>query len=155
MGSQYHPAHRIRCHLTERTGIDGDAPLTPAAAWRCDLSDDSLTWSVGVFDLFGLPRFMAVDRRDIVEMYEPESRALLEKLRSEAIATCGSFTFEARIKRFDSEMRWIRITADIDAEQGKARYLYGLKQDVTAEMAGIARRSRGDDVARGVGSTST
>jgi len=135
MGSLHNPlAHNIRCCLTERAGIDGDAPLALAAAWRCDLSDDSLTWSPGVFDLFGVPQGARIDRQEAVAMYCEESRELLEQLRTEAIATCGSFTFEARIRRVDGQMRWMRVTADVAAKGGRAAYLYGMKQDITGEM---------------------
>lgn len=108
------------------------------AAWQCDLRDDSLTWSDGVYDLFGLPRGGALERDAIVAMYLPESQAELARLRSAAIATCGSFTFEARIRRADGELRWMRVTADVVAENGVARHLYGTKIDVTDEMSGGA-----------------
>lgn len=111
------------------------------AAWQCDLRDDSLTWSDGVYDLFGVERGSVLDRDAIVAMYLPESAAELARLRGEAVAACGSFTFEARIRRADGELRWMRITADVVAENGVARYLYGTKIDVTAEMTG-ERRSR-------------
>jgi PAS domain S-box-containing protein len=114
--------------------MDAEAPLALAASWRCDLSDDSLTWTAGVFDLFGIPQGTKVDRREIVEMYAEESRELLDRLRTEAIATCGSFTFEARIHRRDGAMRWMRVTADVAATGGRATHLYGLKQDITDEM---------------------
>ena len=137
MGSLHIPsAQNIRFRLTERAGMDGEAPLALAAAWRCDLADDSLTWTAGVFDLFGIPQGTKIDRREIVEMYAEESRDLLERLRAEAIATCGSFTFEARIHRLDGEMRWMRVTADVAAKGGRATHLYGLKQDITGEMPG-------------------
>jgi PAS domain S-box-containing protein len=106
------------------------------AAWQCDLRDDSLTWSEGVYDLFGLPRGSALERDAIVAMYLPESQAELARLRGAAIAACGSFTFEARIRRADGEVRWMRITADVVTEKGVARYLYGTKIDVTDEMTG-------------------
>lgn len=115
--------------------MDADAPLALAASWRCDLSDDSLTWSAGVFDLFGIPPGTKIDRREIVEMYDGESREQLERLRAEAIASCGSFTFEARIHRRDGAMRWMRVTADVAAKDGRATHLYGLKQDITDEMS--------------------
>jgi PAS domain-containing protein len=113
---------------------------TPAlpAAWECDLADDSLRWAPGVFDLFGLERGGVLRREDVVLQYMPESRALLDRLRSHAIATCGSFTFEAEIRRPDGDLRWIRIAADVVARDGRATHLYGTKQDVTAEM--LARR---------------
>ncbi|MGN6270422.1 MAG: PAS domain-containing protein [Sphingomonas sp.] len=110
------------------------APPALAAAWECTLADDSLRWAPGVFDLFGLERGSALKRGDVVLQYTPESRALLDHLRSHAIATCGSFTFEAEIRRLDGELRWIRIAADVVAKDGRATHLYGTKQDVTAEM---------------------
>ncbi|WP_343519910.1 PAS domain-containing protein [Sphingomonas sp.] len=105
------------------------------AAWQCDLTDNSLIWSDGVYDLFGLTRGSALDRDAVVAMYLPESRLELARLRDAAIAGCGSFTFEARIRRADGEIRWMRVTADVVREGGVARYLYGTKIDVTAEMA--------------------
>lgn len=103
-------------------------------AWECDLADESLRWAPGVFDLFGLPRGAAIKRSEVVLQYLPDSRAELERLRSHAIATCGSFTFEAQIRSFDGALRWIRIAADVVSRDGRATHLYGTKQDVTAEM---------------------
>ena len=119
---------------------DPQPQMTPIqASWQCDLRDDSLAWSAGVYDLFGLPRGIAIAREDIVAMYLPESQAELARLRSEAIATCGSFTFEAQIRRADGEIRWMRVTADVVCENGVARYLYGSKIDVTDQMLGHDR----------------
>jgi PAS domain-containing protein len=119
--------------------IPAGAAALPAA-WECDLADDSLRWSPGVFDLFGLPRGASVRRSDVVRQYTPESRAELDRLRSHAIATCGSFTFEAEIIRPDGTPCWIRIMADVVMQGGRATHLYGSKQDITAEM--LARRGR-------------
>lgn len=127
-------------NIVTRQWIDSPAPVAEEplllpAAWRCDLLDDSLTWSAGVFELFGIPQGTRIDRREIVTMYSEESRAMLHRLRSQAIVMCGSFTFEARIRRLDGEMRWMRVTADTVARGGHATHLYGTKQDITAEMS--------------------
>lgn len=105
-----------------------------SAPWQCDLADDSLTWGAGVFALFGLDRDTPLDRRAIVEMYAAPSRALLERLRTRAIATAGSFTFEAEIIRPSGEHRWMRVTADTVTAAGRTTHLYGTKQDITDEM---------------------
>lgn len=107
-----------------------------AGSWQCDLSDNSLRWSPPIFALFGLDPGIPVDRRSIVEMYESESRKLMERLRARAVAERGSFTMEAQIRRADGAMRWMRLTADIACRNGRATHLYGVKQDITAEMAG-------------------
>jgi PAS domain-containing protein len=113
----------------------GPAEVAPLpASWECDLASDRLRWSPGVFDLFGLPMGVRIDRREIVEMYVGESRRLLDRLRAEAIATCGSFTFDAQIRRADGKLRWMRLTADIFCLNGRAVRLYGTKQDITAEI---------------------
>ncbi len=111
---------------------DGAGVLPPMpAAWECDLKDDTLRWTPGVYELFGIDAGARIDRRAIVEMYTEESRELLGRLRSRAIAECGSFTFEAEIVRPDGTLRWMRVTADIAASNGRATHLYGLKQDIT------------------------
>jgi PAS domain-containing protein len=124
--------HWIEAFQGRETGLGDVAPLP--ASWECDLANDALRWSRGVFDLFGLPPGVRLDRRAIVEMYVGESRVLLDRLRAEAIATCGSFTFDAQIRRINGELRWMRLTADVLAQNGRAIRLYGTKQDITAEV---------------------
>lgn len=116
------------------------------ASWQCDLRDDELRWSAGVYALFDLDPDTPLRRDDIVAMYLPESRAQLRRLRDAAIADRGSFTFEAQIRRGDGQLRWIRITADVACDGDEARYLYGSKIDVTAEMA--ARHANPDPAHR-------
>ncbi|WP_342250099.1 PAS domain-containing protein [Sphingomonas sp. OTU376] len=114
--------------------VPDEAPgvLAPMpAAWECDLSDDSLRWTPGVFEIFGLPPDVPLRREDAVAMYSAESQVELKRLRDDAIATCGSFTFEAEIRRPSGEVRWMRVTADVEVRDGRAAYLYGLKQDIT------------------------
>ncbi len=117
---------------------DGEHSTLPAlpAAWQCDLATEKLCWSTGVFDLFGIPRGSTIDRRSTLEFYVPESRRLLDRLRTEALETCGSFTFEAQIWRVDGGLRWMRLNADVQKRNGRAVMLYGTKQDITMEMAG-------------------
>jgi PAS domain-containing protein len=117
-------------------GAAYETPPALASAWRCDIADGALTWTAGVFDLFGIARGARIDRREIVAMYDAESQTLLERLRGDAIAHCGSFTFEARIRRLAGEWRWMRVTADVITRGGRATHLYGMKQDITHEMAG-------------------
>jgi PAS domain-containing protein len=117
---------------------DGLPMILPAlpAAWQCDLATEELRWTDGVFDLFGIARGAAIDRRSTLEFYLPDSRRMLDRLRSAALDTCGSFTFEAQIRRVDGELRWMRLNADVQKRDGRAVVLYGTKQDITAEMAG-------------------
>ncbi|UZK69608.1 diguanylate cyclase [Sphingomonas sp. S1-29] len=104
-------------------------------AWRCDLDEDRIAWTEGVYGLFGVDRDAPIDRRDIITLYEEASRDQLERVRTDAIARRDGFTIEAKIVRPDAEIRWIRISAKYGAIAGKAGELYGLKQDITADRA--------------------
>jgi len=109
--------------------------LPGVGAWACDLRTESLSWSPSVFDMFGLPSNKPVERHDTIAMYAEPSRLLLERLRSAAIASGGTFSLEARIIRYDAEERWIRIKAATRVREGHPLALYGLKEDITAERA--------------------
>lgn len=102
-------------------------------AWTYDLAGDALGWTPGVYHLFGLSPADRPDRRDTVALYEEESRETMERLRARAISQARAFTMEAQIIRSDGEARWMRLSADVAVENGRARRLFGLKQDITDE----------------------
>jgi PAS domain-containing protein len=98
-----------------------------AGVWECDLADNALLWSGGVYDIFGLPRFTEVSRDDAVGFYAENSRAAMERLRAYAIRHRCGFTLDVEIRAATGEERWMRlITAPVlDGEQ--AVHLHGLK----------------------------
>lgn len=132
--------------------LDRAASLAKAGVWSCRLSDNRLSWTGGVYDIFGLERETAVDRRQTLELYTEESRDQLERLRAEAIARGGNFTLDAQIKRPDGEMRWMRIHGEKVRPFGAAPILHGFKQDVTEEKLHLAalRRMAENDALTGL-----
>ena len=115
-------------------GLRAGDPLVPLpAAWECDLATNALRWSAGVYELFGFPPGSLVTRDEAVAMYTPESAALLEQVRSRAVAEGSSFTIDVTIRRRDGALRKMRLTADVECVDGKPVRLYGTKQDVTDE----------------------
>ncbi len=112
---------------------DRASALAGIGVWECDLATSQLIWTDGVYDLFEMDRGGIVDREATVAMYDPASRAEMERLRAHAIATCGSFTIDVRIRTARGNDRWIRLTADVESEDGVAVRLFGTKQDVTDE----------------------
>jgi len=116
------------------SGLDYDpVPLPGIGSWACDLQTERLSWNPVVFDIFGLPKDAAVERRDTINMYVEPFRFELERLRSGAIASHGMFSLEAPIRRPDGEERWIRLKAATRVRNGRATRLYGLKEDITEE----------------------
>lgn len=114
---------------------DAAASLVPIGAWSCDLRTDALSWTAGVFDIFGLSREQVPDRRAAIELYSGESAELLERKRAHAIEICSGFSLDVSIVRPDGIERWVRITAATRSANGRAETLYGMKQDITEDHA--------------------
>lgn len=100
--------------------------------WECDLRDNALTWTAGVFDLFGLPRDAVLARDEIVALYAESSRAAMERLRAHAIKHRRGFTLDAEIVPATGPRKWMRLIAAPVGVGRQAVRLHGIKQDVSA-----------------------
>jgi hypothetical protein len=99
-----------------------------AGLWECDLLDNSLTWSGGVFDIFGLPRGARISRDEAVAFYSEESRAAMERLRGHAIKHQRGFTLDVEINpAIGGRRRRMRLIGAPVCEGGRAVRLHGLK----------------------------
>ena len=98
-----------------------------AGCWECDLSDNSLTWSGGVYDIFGLPRGAQITRDETVALYCDGSRAAMERLRTHAIKHRRGFTLDAEIMPAVGGRRWMRLIAAPVCEGDRVTRLHGMK----------------------------
>ncbi|HJR83683.1 MAG TPA: hypothetical protein VJ775_07130 [Sphingomicrobium sp.] len=106
----------------------GELGIYHAGCWECDLTGgDALTWSGGVYDIFGLPRGVRVSRDEAAALYREESRAAMERLRNYAIHYKRGFTLDAEIRPVTGDSRWMRLVAVPVIEGGRAVRLHGLK----------------------------
>src|SRR5690348_18254919 len=99
--------------------------------WVCDLGTETLDWTAGTYDLFGLPRGRPLRRQQAVELYAPDSLAALNRVRTDAIRRQAGFSLDAEITTPGGRRRWIRINARVESERGRPVRLLGVKQDVT------------------------
>ncbi|WP_206455609.1 diguanylate cyclase domain-containing protein [Aurantimonas marina] len=125
--------------------------------WEYNLASHTLVWTDVVYDIFELPRGCALDRNEILNCYPQSSRKMLEILRSRAIEERSGFSLDAEITTTKGRLRWIRITASVECDDGVAVRIFGMKQDITEEkiisdqmrylaefdvMTGLCNRSR-------------
>ena len=96
--------------------------------WECNLADNRLVWSGGVYDLFGLERGRRPRREEALAHYTEESRARLERLRSHAIRFGTGYTLDVEIRAAAVGVtRRMRIVGAPVVEDGTAIRLQGLK----------------------------
>ncbi|HEX7858093.1 MAG TPA: PAS domain-containing protein [Sphingobium sp.] len=122
--------------------LPSPAALTPVedmlaargiGVWECNLADNALLWTSGVYDLFGLPRGVVIERALSVSLYRPDSRRAMETLRAHTIRYKRGFTVDAELRGADGGERWMRLSAVPVLDNGKVVRLCGVKIDVTAE----------------------
>ena len=121
--------HILSCAVTDiiQPAAIGELNVHHAGCWECDLSDDSLTWSGGVYDIFGLPRNAKISREQCVAYYSEESRAKMERLRAYSIKHRRGFTLDVEIRAAVGEDRLMRLIAAPVCVEGRAVRLHGLK----------------------------
>ena len=113
--------------------------LARIGVWECDLATEALTWTDGVYDLFELPRGSRIDRGTALALYDEASRLEMERLRDRTIREGGSFTVDIRVRTAKGNARWIRLTGDVEREDGRSVRIFGTKQDITAEKSAQER----------------
>lgn len=120
--------------------FDRASAMAKLGVWECELNGETLTWTNGVYDMFELPRGFRITREEILGFYSEESRRQLEDIRSRAIREGHGFTLDAKIVTAMGKERWMRITADIEHENGVPVRIFGMKQDITEDQV---RRAAG------------
>jgi diguanylate cyclase (GGDEF)-like protein len=116
--------------------------LAHIGVWECDLATEELTWTDGVYDIFELPRGSRISRDVVLTLYDRESRLRMERMRRKAIEDRASCSLDIRIRTAKGNRRWVRLTIDVEAEDGRAVRIFGLKQDITQERDLLERLRR-------------
>ena len=112
--------------------FDRSSAAARIGVWQCNLADESLQWTDVVYDIFDLPRGLALDRKEIVKCYTPQF-AEFQVRRSRAIEERTGFGMDAEIITAKGVRRWISITATVESEAGVPVRIFGMKQDITEE----------------------
>ena len=124
-----------------RTLFDRASATARIGIWQCDLSDDSLIWTNGVYDLFEIPRNSPINRETTLALYTDASRRQTEAVRADAIANCADFSLDCEIITLTGKRRWMRLTGAVESRNGVAHRIFGMKQDITEEKL-LADRTR-------------
>ncbi|SCW63865.1 hypothetical protein SAMN02927924_01852 [Sphingobium faniae] len=137
------PLYEWREHLAPLT-LDRDILRSDAALaergiglWHCDLATEKLSWTAGVFDIFGLERNSQITRAHSLSFYTPDSREAMERLRAYAIRYRRGFTLDVDIDRTTCGRCTMRLIAAPLIVEGVMIGLRGAKQRLPEGAAAI------------------
>jgi PAS domain S-box-containing protein len=101
--------------------------------WERDLDTGCIIWSDEIYRIFGLPPWEKdLPLSEWLQFLHPEDRERVALAIEEAQRGIRRFDVEYRIVRPDGEVRYIHSHGDvIRDEQGRARRLFGVGQDIT------------------------
>ena len=122
--------HILNCAVSDalRPPSVGALGVHHAGLWECDLNDNSLIWSGGSYDIFGLARNVNLTREICLAHYAEHSRATLEALRTDAIRRKRGFTLDVEIRAASvGDLRWVRIIGAPVCSAEQVVRLHGLK----------------------------
>jgi diguanylate cyclase (GGDEF)-like protein len=106
-------------------------------AWECEIATERLTWTSGVYDIFGYPEGNPLRRASIVDLYIDESRRNMELARAEVIRSGSAVSLDTEIRTWRGESRWMRLSINAREEGGRTVRIFGAKQDVTSERQAL------------------
>ncbi|MBR0686243.1 sensor domain-containing diguanylate cyclase [Bradyrhizobium manausense] len=106
-------------------------------AWECELETERLSWTQGVYDIFGYPVSNPLRRTSIVDLYIDESRRSMELARAEVIRSGRPVTLDAEIRTWRGEARWMRLSINAVREGGRPVRIFGSKQDITSDRQAL------------------
>ena len=111
--------------------------------WERNYKTDTVFWSEGVFDVFGLPPGGAAPSFDeFLALVHPEDRGPFGQAIKAALASRQALDAEFRIQRPDGELRYIHTRAmPVRDASGEFKMLSGILQDIT-------ERKRAEEVLR-------
>ncbi|ABD07065.1 diguanylate cyclase [Rhodopseudomonas palustris HaA2] len=101
--------------------------------WECDIETERLSWTSGVYEIFGYPMANPLRRANIVDLYIDESRRNMELARAEVIRSGRPVSLDAEIRTWRGERRWMRLWINAMREGERPARIFGCKQDVTSD----------------------
>ena len=98
--------------------------------WNLDLSTNHLSWTEGVYEIFGIPRGIRLDYQMFLSAVHPDDVEYVNRCWNDALKGAG-YDIEHRIVA-DGAVKWVREKAQVEfSEDGVALRGSGIVQDIT------------------------
>lgn len=106
-------------------------------AWRIDLKTREMTWSDEIRRIRGLPVDYGKRPGEPITLengflfFAPHEQDRVRQIIDQAVETLAPFQFEAAFIHMSGQQRRVRISGEVECENGEACHLAGICQDIT------------------------
>lgn len=126
--------HALQLALTDtRRFLEQAARIAGVGAYRVDLASGAIDWSPQTCRIHEVPEDFRPTLEQAIAFYPPESRATVERLVGEAIASGTRFAFELPLITASGRRIWVHSIGEVVTEADGRRVLVGGILDVTAQ----------------------
>jgi PAS domain S-box-containing protein len=110
--------------------------ITHIGNYVWDLRQNKLSWSEELYRIYGLKPGDDIGSERIVSFNHPDDKDRVRKLIQKCIETLEPFDFTYRIVLSDGAVKILQARGELkaDPESGKAAYMIGTAQDITAQQ---------------------
>jgi PAS domain S-box-containing protein len=115
---------------------------TKVGGWEYDVTDQRVSWTDGVFDIFGVPKseFDPSGKNKDLKFYHPDDREMLDSAFRHALEKGNPYDLELRLTSADGTAKWVRTAGQAEFSDGKVVRVYGNIMDITVQ------KKSGDDL---------
>jgi|GEM_PF-860353 len=128
--------------------------IADVGSWEIDTETMDVFWSENLFRILGVNSDDEPPLEEALDVYHEEDRPVVESAVENALETGEPFDVEARFRRPDGDLRWLRIQGTPTIEDGEVVTLRGAVQDITEYKKLEADLRRERDLVEGIVETS-
>ena len=108
--------------------------IADVGGWEIDTDTREVFWTANLFDLLGWDGDEEPPLSEALDVFHEADRPEVAAAVERALDAGEAFDVNARFRRPDGEMRWLRIQGEPTTENGEVHTLRGAVQDITEQV---------------------
>lgn len=122
--------------------LESAGHIAGVGGWEVDLETMYVSWTAETCRIHGVPVGTAPHVDDAIAYYSPESREVIRAHVERALQDGIPYDVELPLIRKDGAQIWVRTEGRAEMENGVAKRLFGVVQDISARRAAEAERQK-------------
>jgi len=124
--------------------------ISDTGGWEMDAETGAMSWTTGMYGIFGVPEDYEPTLKDAVEAYHPDDRDTVRRGVERCREQGEPFDEELRLITAKDEQLWLRVRAEPVRDDGEIVSIRGSVRDITEEKERETELLRNNMAVRGL-----